>query len=142
MGEWRQAAIAIGVAGSLSERIGAQLFPLAQADIDAIAAETALQLGAAAAHWQEAGRAAGRGDRIAAALALASGQAPLHNDLPLTRRENEITQLIARGLTNRQIAQQLFIAQRTVDTHVGHILAKLDCSNRSQVAALVVTAER
>jgi non-specific serine/threonine protein kinase len=57
-------------------------------------------------------------------------------DLPLTRREREITELIATGLTNRQIAARLFIAQRTVDTHVAHILAKLGCSNRAQVAAV------
>ena len=62
---------------------------------------------------------------------------PAPDDLPLTRRESEITQLIATGLTNRQIAERLVIAQRTVDTHVGHILAKLGCSNRSQAAALV-----
>jgi predicted ATPase len=51
--------------------------------------------------------------------------------------------VFAGGLSlSAAAAQQLFIAQRTVDTHVGHILAKLDCSNRSQVAALVVTAKR
>jgi DNA-binding CsgD family transcriptional regulator len=65
-----------------------------------------------------------------------------HQDLPLTGREHEITLLIAAGLTNRQIAARLVIAQRTVDTHVGHILAKLGCSNRSQVAALTATGLR
>ena len=96
-------------------------------------------LGAAAAPRREAGRRVGRGDRIAAALGLAPESGP-----PACRSRNcrspgarhEITELIAGGLTNRQIAERLFIAQRTVDTHVGHILAKLSCSNRSQVAAL------
>jgi predicted ATPase/DNA-binding CsgD family transcriptional regulator len=142
MGEWRRAAVAIGVAEALSERIGARLAPLVQAAIDAVAAKAAVELGAAAAHLQEAGRAAGRGDRVAAALALAPGRAAPGSALPLTPREHEITKLIARGLTNQQIADRLCIARRTVDTHVSHILAKLDCANRSQVAAMVITAER
>jgi DNA-binding NarL/FixJ family response regulator len=80
----------------------------------------------------------GRGDRIAAALGLAPAPASALREQPmvLTRREDEISHLMAEGLTNRQIAEQLFIAQRTVDTHVGHILSKLGCSNRAQVAAL------
>jgi len=60
--------------------------------------------------------------------------------LSLTRREREIGDLIAEGLTNRQIAGRLFIAERTVDTHVGHILAKLGCATRAQVAAVVTAA--
>jgi non-specific serine/threonine protein kinase len=55
----------------------------------------------------------------------------------LTRREQEVAELIAQGLTNREIAAQLVIAKRTADTHVDHILTKLDLSNRVQVAAWV-----
>ena len=58
-------------------------------------------------------------------------------DLPLTPREREIAQLVARGKTNREIAAELVIAPRTVDTHVQHILTKLDFTSRSQVAALM-----
>jgi non-specific serine/threonine protein kinase len=57
---------------------------------------------------------------------------------PLTRREREVAALIARGLTNRQIAEALFIAERTADTHVEHILAKLGLGSRTQVATWVV----
>ena len=57
--------------------------------------------------------------------------------LPLTGREREVAELIAQGLTNRQIGGRLFIAERTVDTHVSRILAKLGCSSRAQVAAIV-----
>jgi hypothetical protein len=45
--------------------------------------------------------------------------------------------LVAQGLTYRQTGERLFIAERTVDTHVGRILAKLGCARRSQVAAIV-----
>jgi non-specific serine/threonine protein kinase len=141
LGDWNRAAIAAGVADSLSERIGGHLPPALQGPIDTITAQTAAELGPAAGPLREAGRAAGSGDRIAAALGLAAEPAPSHpqQDLPLTKREHEISQLIASGLTNRLIAERLFIAQRTVDTHVGHILAKLGCSNRAQVAALTST---
>jgi len=53
----------------------------------------------------------------------------------LTRRESEIAELIARGLTNRQIARLLHIAERTAENHVQHILTKLGFQNRSQIAA-------
>jgi non-specific serine/threonine protein kinase len=63
--------------------------------------------------------------------------APLTN--PLTKRETEIAALIAEGLTNRQIATKLYIAPRTADTHVDHILTKLQFRSRAQVAAWLVS---
>lgn len=57
----------------------------------------------------------------------------------LTPREREVVKLIARGLTNRQIAETLYIAERTADTHVEHILSKLDVHKRAEVAAWAVT---
>ena len=42
---------------------------------------------------------------------------------------------MARGLTNKQIGETLFVSERTAENHVQHILAKLGFSNRSQVAA-------
>jgi predicted ATPase/DNA-binding NarL/FixJ family response regulator len=138
-GDWRQTAFALGVADGLGERIGGRLFPAMRAAIDAIAAKTAEELGSSATSPREAGRAVGRGDCISAALGFAPEPGPscAQQELPLTKREQEVTELIAGGLTNRQIAERLFIAQRTVDTHVGHILAKLGCSNRSQAAVLI-----
>ncbi|MFD0491878.1 LuxR C-terminal-related transcriptional regulator [Saccharopolyspora spinosporotrichia] len=60
-------------------------------------------------------------------------------DVPaqLTRREREVADLVARGLSNRQIAQQLVIAKRTSDSHIEHILTKLGFSSRAQIAAWV-----
>jgi non-specific serine/threonine protein kinase len=52
----------------------------------------------------------------------------------LTAREEEVAVLLARGLTNAQIAETLVVAKGTVDTHVHHILEKLGCSSRAQVA--------
>jgi predicted ATPase/DNA-binding SARP family transcriptional activator/DNA-binding CsgD family transcriptional regulator len=53
----------------------------------------------------------------------------------LTRREKELAGLLARGLTNRQIAKELVLSERTVDKHVSNILKKLKLSSRSEVAA-------
>jgi DNA-binding NarL/FixJ family response regulator len=52
----------------------------------------------------------------------------------LTRREEEIGTFLARGLTNRRIAEELSISERTVDTHVGRIFKKLELHSREQVA--------
>jgi len=55
----------------------------------------------------------------------------------LTEREREVLLEIARGATNAEICERLYMAQGTVKTHVGHLLAKLDCRDR---VALVITA--
>jgi non-specific serine/threonine protein kinase len=57
---------------------------------------------------------------------------------PLTRREHEVAVLVARGLTNRRIAEHLILSERTVDAHVSNILRKLDMIHRAQIAAWVV----
>jgi DNA-binding NarL/FixJ family response regulator len=52
----------------------------------------------------------------------------------LTPREQEVLRLIALGSTNRDIAQQLYISEGTVKTHVTHLLNRLNLRNRSQLA--------
>jgi DNA-binding CsgD family transcriptional regulator len=56
----------------------------------------------------------------------------------LTKRESEVADLIARGLTNEQIAEQLVLTAGTVANHVAHILDKLDLHSRVQIATAVV----
>jgi len=56
----------------------------------------------------------------------------------LTRREHEVLELIARGRSNKRIASALDISEKTVKTHVGHVLAKLGVSDRTQAALLAV----
>ena len=53
----------------------------------------------------------------------------------LTRRERDVAVLVARGQSNGQIAASLVISVRTVETHVQHIMDKLGCSTRAQIAA-------
>ena len=55
----------------------------------------------------------------------------------LTAREREVAELVADGLTNKEIAARLYVSKRTVDAHLEHILAKLSYVSRVQIAALV-----
>jgi two-component system, NarL family, response regulator LiaR len=56
----------------------------------------------------------------------------------LTRRERDVLELIARGQSNKRIALELGISEKTVKTHVGHLLAKLGVSDRTQAALMAV----
>lgn len=56
----------------------------------------------------------------------------------LTPREKEILLLVSDGLTNKQIAEQLFIAENTVKNHIKHLLEKLELENRVQLASYAV----
>jgi len=144
LGDWPQVAAILGVVDSISERIGGQLFPHIQAEIAALAEAAAAGLGPAIESRRAEGRVIGRSDQITAALWPGPEHEPPPADgpsLPLTRREREVAELIAQGLTNRQIGGRLFIAERTVDTHVSRMLAKLGCSSRAQIAAIVAAGD-
>ncbi len=54
----------------------------------------------------------------------------------LTRRELEVTALLVRGLSSREIGQELGISPRTVDAHVRHILSKVGARNRLEAVAI------
>jgi two-component system response regulator DevR len=56
----------------------------------------------------------------------------------LTEREREVLTLVARGFTNKQIADRLFVTEKTARNHVSHILDKLGLSRRSEAAAFAV----
>ena len=67
--------------------------------------------------------------------APAGGSSSQAGDSPLSPRELEVARLVGRGLTNKQIGQQLYVSERTAENHVQHILTKLGLRNRSQIAA-------
>lgn len=91
--------------------------------------------------YQEAyrrGLALSHDDAIAFALDEPRSQpaAPLPDTLiRLTRRERQVADLVGQGMSNKTIAQRLVISQRTAESHVEHILAKLGVASRAQIAA-------
>jgi DNA-binding CsgD family transcriptional regulator len=91
----------------------------------------------AAALLAEADAAATRLDMPPQRARIAELRAVADDGGVLSRREAEIAELVGRGLTNRQIATSAHISERTVETHVGHVLAKLGFTRRSEIAAWV-----
>ena len=88
-----------------------------------------------AAAWSE-GDAMPADQAVTYALDDSRTQAP-GSDGHLSPREREVALLVARGLTNRQLANELFISTRTADHHVANILAKLGLDTRAQIAGWV-----
>jgi DNA-binding NarL/FixJ family response regulator len=56
----------------------------------------------------------------------------------LTKREQQVMEMLARGMTNREVAEHLVISSKTVDTHRGHILKKLGLRNNSDMTRFAV----
>jgi DNA-binding NarL/FixJ family response regulator len=85
-------------------------------------------------------RSLGAEPLLAELRALGSTRAPLRAgagpSVTLTDREREVLALVTEGRTNRQIAGQLFISEKTVSVHVSNILAKLGVGSRTEAAAL------
>lgn len=76
---------------------------------------------------------------------LAAGGRPRRDRLAgagaLTASELRVARLAAQGLTNRQIAQALFVSTKTVSTHLGHIYAKLGVTDRARIAAALTASQ-
>jgi two-component system, NarL family, response regulator LiaR len=72
--------------------------------------------------------------RLVDALGEEAAQAPDVAEPDLTPREREVLALLARGYANKRIALELGVAEKTVKTHVSHVLAKLGVADRTQAA--------
>ena len=79
-----------------------------------------------------------RAARLLDAAALLRDELQSSGPDELSTREWEVAALITRGYSNRQIARELVISERTVDSHVSHIMRKLAHGSRAQIAAWVV----
>ncbi len=148
-GSYAQAATLLGSADLVQESVGVRRAPV-EAERHARATATIqahLGNGRFATAW-EGGRAMPMEQAIDYALAVAeetrSPAAASHmaqpHDLvdPLTQREREVVRLLARGLTNRQIAHELVISEATAAVHVKHVLGKLGVESRAQAAIWAV----
>ena len=138
-----------GAAEALRKTIGAPLSSEGRQYFERIMVAARAQLGEAA--W-EAAFAEGRAMELEEAVEYALSEvdssmiasrtpeqtsATAPRPSALTRREREVAKLVSRGLTNRWIAEELVLSERTVENHVSNILKKLKLSSRSEVAAWV-----
>jgi DNA-binding CsgD family transcriptional regulator len=121
---WRRAEAALRGAGA---RAGAESLRAAHAQAGALGAELMR------AELEALARRARVPLDAAAPAEPEAGSAPL-TALGLTAREAEVLELVGEGLTNRQIAERLFISPKTAGLHVSNILGKLRVSNRTQAA--------
>jgi non-specific serine/threonine protein kinase len=146
----RRALRLLGAAQAVREAIGGPLPPDWQADLERRLSPAWLGLDAEAA---TAACAEGRSTPLEQALsyALAAGEIGRRSAPPgtlpeapspgawaleeLTTREREVVALLARGLSNRQIAATLVVSERTAEGHVHNILSKLQLDSRTQLAS-------
>jgi non-specific serine/threonine protein kinase len=134
-----------GAAEALRDAIGTRLPQPRRTDDDqrVHAARATLAEEAFAALWAE-GQAMPLDAAVAYALSMAASsaasaqRAAKDDEIPLSAREREVAALLAQGLTNRQIADELVVATSTVDRHVANIFRKLDLTSRAQVAVWAV----
>jgi non-specific serine/threonine protein kinase len=144
-GEHQDAAHLLAAAAALRESMDVAPSPRPAAAAQREQAELRAVMGDPAfdAAWVE-GQALSREDVLAQAASVPFTSAPPahapHPDpaAPLTVREREVAVCIAHGLTNREIANELVIAEGTVERHVANIMSKLGHASRAQVAAWVV----
>lgn len=91
--------------------------------------------------------AAGGPPVVSAEQAGERGVRPLHKDVSsthtsLTPREDEVLELIALGLRNREIAEKLFLSEATVKTHINNLFSKMNFSSRAEAVRYVLSARR
>jgi DNA-binding NarL/FixJ family response regulator len=75
--------------------------------------------------------------RAEATAGITAAVAPPGEQHMLSQREFEIADLVSQGRTNRQIARQLEVSHKTVETHLGRIFSKLNVSSRAEIASMV-----
>jgi predicted ATPase/DNA-binding CsgD family transcriptional regulator len=144
-GEFAWAAQLWGAAEFLRTAIEIPLPPIERADYERAVAAAHDQLGerAFATRWAE-GRSMTPEQALAAQgrtippPATTSASPPFTHPAGLTAREVEVLRLVARGLTNTQIAQELVLSEKTVATHLTHIFNKTNSENRAAAAAFAI----
>ena len=132
-GRSREALRFIGFARALSQHHDFSIPTVSQDRAERWIAPARIALGATAADALAEGARMTLEQVAAMALASEDPRPPPAWKL-LTAREVEVAQLVARGMTNRQVADQLYLSVRTVDVHVDHILSKLGFNTRTQLA--------
>jgi non-specific serine/threonine protein kinase len=142
-GQPRLALQLAAAAESVREAMGLPLPPSERSRLMRALDEARMAVGNRAADAWAQGRHLGieRASDLALAVATPRVARPQTRRNVLTGREQMVARLVAQGLTNRQIAGQLLIAEGTTERHVGNILGKLHMHARSQIAAWAATQD-
>ncbi|WP_068278690.1 helix-turn-helix transcriptional regulator [Aldersonia kunmingensis] len=156
--------------GALAAQLGTRLIGIHARHAAAVAADNGAELDAAAAEYERIGallssadasaQAASAHERAGNKRATAESAAAANRNaaecggamtpalrtsaqpLPLTVREREIANLVAAGLSNKQIAERLYVSVRTVEGHIYRAGGKLDVADREGLAALIKAGEQ
>jgi len=141
-GEAERAAVLVGATRSLTAAAGtpASVFPELADAVGSCETKLARTLGQPAFDKAVArGRLLGVFEAVTLALNEESPRRPSADAAwsVLTKREGQVASLVARGLTNKEIAAKLVISERTAEGHVENILTKLSYTSRTQIAAWV-----
>jgi predicted ATPase/DNA-binding CsgD family transcriptional regulator len=141
-GQPGRAARLLGATDMLRAEGAYDVSPFIQPLVDQAASLAGAGLGR---EWYERERGSGASLDHEAAVALALGTEPVRGVVPepistnsLSKRERQVADLAAIGLSNKEIASRLFVSERTVETHIYNILNKLGLNSRTQIAGWVL----
>jgi DNA-binding CsgD family transcriptional regulator len=137
LGTW-YADYTVGRVTNDPELLGRSVDGLMSAGCSLVATGFAAHASASAASHGDhrtAARWSRRATEIAAGIEVVSVFAPIPGAEPLSRREREVAELAAEGLSARAIGDRLFLSTRTVDNHLARIYAKLGIDGRAELVA-------
>jgi predicted ATPase/DNA-binding NarL/FixJ family response regulator len=137
---WKRAATLLAAADAGRRRVRIALGESARREVEALQSTVRAALGETLFASISADAAA---MPLHAVVAFAIADTPPGSHRPdqesvLSDREHEVARLVARGFSNREVAATLFLSERTVESHVQHILNKLGFRSRAQIAAWAV----
>ncbi|GAB6925600.1 LuxR family transcriptional regulator [Rhodococcus erythropolis] len=142
--DWKNSAVLLGAASMYWKQVGSRLagLPILSPHHDKAANDAQKALGKSAFDKEfHRGLVMTEGEAVAYALDEHCGVPNTSSTeaIRLTRREQQVAELVAQGLTNRAIAENLVISVRTAQGHVEHVLTKMGFTSRAQIAAWVVS---
>jgi predicted ATPase/DNA-binding CsgD family transcriptional regulator len=141
-GEPARSARLLGAAAVGRARCGSALLPVDAQEFEGVVARIRQELGQSSFSTAWAvGQVANLDEVVSEAIASTANTQAAAASARLTRRERQVAELIASGMTDRQIATELVITEGTAGVHVVNILNKLGFHSRTQVAAWIATQD-
>jgi predicted ATPase/DNA-binding CsgD family transcriptional regulator len=143
-GEDRPAAVLLGARVRIGHDFGLRQAPYEDEDFDEFGKRLTESLGETQFRTAyEQGYAMSAEEAVRFALGeepVETAASSAHGDQPLSRRERQVAALLARGLSNKEIAEELVISPRTAEGHVAKVMDKLGVHSREDVAARIVAS--